>query len=227
MSNNGDNDKSRFANRDKYEEFFHLLFLQSEKGVWLAQFDKPMPINIPIEQQEEHLMKHSYLSDCNIAFVKMYGYEDPKEMIGARFPQLFDNAESANLENLRLFLRSNYKINQVETCEIGKNITQKYFLNDVIGVVEDGYLVRVWGLQEEITAERFRRKVLNRLTPQQCEILKLTAEGKTVKEIADKLGISTRTVESLRKCIKDTFELESIPQLIAFAVKNGIHTLQN
>jgi DNA-binding CsgD family transcriptional regulator len=82
-------------------------------------------------------------------------------------------------------------------------------------------------LQEEITAERFRRKVLNRLTPQQCEILKLTAKGKTVKEIADKLGISTRTVESLRKCIKDTFELESIPQLIAFAVKNGIHTLQN
>ena len=227
MSNNGDNDKSRFANRDKYEEFFRLLFLQSEKGVWLAQFDKPMPINIPIEQQEEHLMKHAYLSDCNIAFVKMYGYEDPKEMIGARFPQLFDNAEAANLENLRLFLRSDYRINQVETCEIGKNITQKYFLNDVIGVVEDGYLVRVWGLQEEITAERFRRKVLNRLTPQQCEILKLTAEGKTVKEIADKLGISTRTVESLRKCIKDEFDTESIPELVALAIKFGIEIRKN
>ena len=81
--------------------------------------------------------------------------------------------------------------------------------------------------KKKLQQRDFEEKVLNRLTPQQCEILKLTAEGKTVKEIADKLSISTRTVESLRKCIKDTFELESIPQLIAFAVKNGIHTLQN
>ncbi|MGA3286359.1 MAG: helix-turn-helix transcriptional regulator [Bacteroidota bacterium] len=227
MAKNGNSDNSHFTTRNKFDEFYRLNFLQSEKGVWLAQFDKPMPINIPIEQQEEHLMKHAYLSDCNIMFVKMYGYEDPKEMIGVRFPQLFDNAESANFENLRLFLRSNYSINQIESCEIGKNSMRKYFLNDVIGVVEEGYLIRVWGMQQEITVERYRRNVLSRLTSQQCEILKLTADGRTVKGIALKLGISPKTVESLRKGIKDTFELESIPQLVAFAIKNGLHTRQN
>jgi len=227
VAKNGNSDNSHFTTRNKFDEFYRLNFLQSEKGVWLAQFDKPMPINIPIEQQEEHLMKHAYLSDCNIMFVKMYGYEDPKEMIGVRFPQLFDNAESANFENLRLFLRSNYSINQIESCEIGKNSMRKYFLNDVIGVVEEGYLIRVWGMQQEITVERYRRNVLSRLTSQQCEILKLTADGRTVKGIALKLGISPKTVESLRKGIKDTFELESIPQLVAFAIKNGLHTRQN
>ena len=227
MANNGISDKSHFTTRNKFDEFYRLNFLQSEKGVWLAQFDRPMPIELPIEQQEEHLMKHAYLSDCNSAFVKMYGYEDPKEMIGVRFPQLFDNAEASNLENLRTFLKSDCKANQTGTCEIGKNGERKYFLNDVIGVVEDGHLIRVWGMQQEITVERFRRNVLSRLTSQQCDILKLTADGKTVKGIALKLGMSPKTVESLRKRIKDTFELESIPQLIAFAIKNGLHNRQN
>jgi DNA-binding CsgD family transcriptional regulator len=227
VAKNGNSDNSHFTNRNKFDEFYSLNFLQSEKGVWLAQFDKPMPVELPIEQQEEHLMKYAYLSDCNSAFVKMYGYEDPKEMIGVRFPQLFDNAEASNLENLRTFLKSGYNVTQTGTCEIGKNGERKYFLNDVIGVVEEGYLIRVWGMQQEITVERYRRNILSQLTSQQCEILKLTADGKTVKGIALKLGISPKTVESLRKGIKDTFELESIPQLVAFAIKNGLHTRQN
>jgi DNA-binding CsgD family transcriptional regulator len=227
VAKNGNSDNSHFTNRNKFDEFYRLNFLQSEKGVWLAQFDKPMPIELPIEQQEEHLMKHAYLSDCNNAFVKMYGYEDPKEMIGVRFPQLFDNADASNLDNLRTFFKTDYRIIQKETCEIGKNGERKYFLNDVIGVVEDGHLIRVWGMQQEITVERYRSNVLSRLTSQQCEILKLTADGKTVKGIALKLGMSPKTVESLRKRIKDTFELESIPQLIAFAIKNGLHNRQN
>jgi DNA-binding CsgD family transcriptional regulator len=231
VAKNSNSDNSHFTNRNKFDEFYRLNFLQSEKGVWLAQFDKPMPVELPIEQQEEHLMKYAYLSDCNSAFVKMYGYEDTKEMIGVRFPQLFDNAESANFENLHLFLRSNYKIDQVETCEIGKKGIRKYFLNDVIGVIEDNYLVRVWGVQEDITLQKSESEPENslekQLTPQQLNVLRLTVEGKKIKEIAAELDISPKTVEYIRKRIKDEFDTESIPELVALAIKFGIEIRKN
>ena len=231
MAKNGNSDNTQFTNRNKYDEFYRLNFLQSEKGVWLAQFDRPMPIELPIEQQEEHLMKHAYLSDCNSAFVKMYGYEDPKEMIGVRFPQLFDNSDASNLDNLRTFFKTDYRVIQKETCEIGKNGIRKYFLNDVVGVVEDNHLVRVWGMQEDVTLQKSESEPENslekQLTPQQLNVLRLTVEGKKIKEIAAELDISPKTVEYLRKRIKDRFDTESIPELVALAVKFGIEIKKN
>jgi len=225
MSNNGDNSNSHFTKRNKLDEFYRLNFLQSEKGVWLAQFDKPMPINIPIEQQVEHLMKHAYLSDCNITFVKMYGYEDPKEMIGVRFPQLFDNADASNLENLHTFFKTDCMVIQKETCEIGKNGVRKYFLNDVVGVIEDNQLVRVWGTQKDITADKSQREILKQLSPEQLKILKMTVEGKTMKEIAADVDVSPKTVESLRNQLKAIVGANTLAQLIAIAIQLGIQNI--
>ena len=225
MANNDINESHHFTKRNKLDEFYRLNFLQSEKGVWLAQFDKPMPINIPIEQQVEHLMKHAYLSDCNITFVKMYGYEDPKEMIGVRFPQLFDNADASNLENLHTFFKTDCMVIQKETCEIGKNGVRKYFLNDVVGVIEDNQLVRVWGTQKDITADKSQREILKQLSPEQLKILKMTVEGKTMKEIAADVDVSPKTVESLRNQLKAIVGANTLAQLIAIAIQLGIQNI--
>ena len=225
MTNNDINESHHFTKRNKLDEFYRLNFLQSEKGVWLAQFDKPMPINIPIEQQVEHLMKHAYLSDCNITFVKMYGYEDPKEMIGVRFPQLFDNADASNLENLHTFFKTDCMVIQKETCEIGKNGVRKYFLNDVVGVIEDNQLVRVWGTQKDITADKSQREILKKLSPEQLKILKMTVEGKTMKEIAADVDVSPKTVESLRNQLKAIVGANTLAQLIAIAIQLCIQNI--
>jgi PAS domain-containing protein len=161
MTHTGDNDKPRLTIRDKHEECYNLIFLQSDMGVWLAQFNEPLTIGLPIDQQVEHLLKHTYLSDCNIAFVKMYGYDLPENMIGMSFTQLFDNGEASNLFNLHNFLKNGYKARNIESIELGKNGIRKQFLNDIIGVVEDNHLVRVWGVQRDITAEKFQRKQEN------------------------------------------------------------------
>ena len=170
-------------------------------------------------------MKHAYLSDCNITFVKMYGYEDPKEMIGVRFPQLFDNADASNLENLHTFFKTDCMVIQKETCEIGKNGVRKYFLNDVVGVIEDNQLVRVWGTQKDITADKSQREILKQLSPEQLKILKMTVEGKTMKEIAADVDVSPKTVESLRNQLKAIVGANTLAQLIAIAIQLGIQNI--
>jgi DNA-binding NarL/FixJ family response regulator len=60
------------------------------------------------------------------------------------------------------------------------------------------------------------------LTPRQREILQLLAEGQSAKEVAAKLGISSRTVEFHKYHMMDILEVHNSAELIHFAIKNGI-----
>ncbi|MDN3686585.1 response regulator [Cyclobacterium jeungdonense] len=53
-----------------------------------------------------------------------------------------------------------------------------------------------------------------KLSPKETEILKLIAEGQTTKEIAQKLFISTRTVETHRNNMMKKLEVKNTPELI-------------
>jgi DNA-binding NarL/FixJ family response regulator len=65
-------------------------------------------------------------------------------------------------------------------------------------------------------------KATEALTPRQREILQLVAEGKTMKEIASQLNISTRTVESHKYDMMEKLGLKTTAELIQFAIKRGI-----
>jgi DNA-binding CsgD family transcriptional regulator len=221
------NNCNQFTNRIKSDEFYNFFFHRSKYGIWFALLDKPMPVNLPIDQQEEHMLKYAYLAECNFTFAKMYGYEHVKELIGARFPQLFIRTDTTNMDNLRVFLKNDYRIENIECHETGKNGERKYSLNDIVGVIKDDHLVRVWGRQKDITAEKSKRAMLKQLTPQQLNVLRLTVEGKKIKEIAAELDISPKTVEYIRKRIKDEFDTESLPELVALAIKFGIEIRKN
>jgi two-component system response regulator NreC len=60
------------------------------------------------------------------------------------------------------------------------------------------------------------------LTDREREILQLVAEGKSNKEIAGVLNISSTTVETHRAHILQKLGLHSVPDLILYAVRKGI-----
>jgi DNA-binding NarL/FixJ family response regulator len=62
-------------------------------------------------------------------------------------------------------------------------------------------------------------------TPRQAEIIRLLAEGKANKVIADDLGISIRTVETHRAKIMQKFGLHSLAELVHYAIRQKIVTL--
>ena len=63
-------------------------------------------------------------------------------------------------------------------------------------------------------------------TPREVEVIRLLAEGKTNKEIAALLGITVRTVETHRAKIMLKLGLHSLAELIHYAVRRGIATVQ-
>jgi DNA-binding NarL/FixJ family response regulator len=63
---------------------------------------------------------------------------------------------------------------------------------------------------------------LESLTPRQREILQLIAEGKNTQQMADKLFISTKTVESHRVLLMEKLNIHDVAGLIRFAIRAGI-----
>jgi len=62
------------------------------------------------------------------------------------------------------------------------------------------------------------------LTTREKEILKLYVEGYSNQEVADKLIISIRTVETHKNNIMQKFEFKSTVEMVKFALKNNIVT---
>jgi DNA-binding NarL/FixJ family response regulator len=60
------------------------------------------------------------------------------------------------------------------------------------------------------------------LTGRQREVLQLFAEGKSAKEVAAVLGLSTRTVEDHKYRMMETLGIENSAELIHFAIKHGL-----
>jgi len=64
------------------------------------------------------------------------------------------------------------------------------------------------------------------LTAREREITQLLAEGKSSKEVATLLNLSTKTVETHRSNIMRKLSLHSIRDLVVYAIKNNIIQIQ-
>jgi DNA-binding NarL/FixJ family response regulator len=67
---------------------------------------------------------------------------------------------------------------------------------------------------------------LPRLTPREREVIQLLAEGKSSKEVASLLNLSTKTAETHRSNIMRKLGIHSIRDLVVYAVKNDIIQVQ-
>jgi DNA-binding NarL/FixJ family response regulator len=61
-----------------------------------------------------------------------------------------------------------------------------------------------------------------RLTPRQREIVQLLAEGKSNKEVANKLGISVKTAETHRTNIMRALDFHSMSELVRYAIREHL-----
>lgn len=83
----------------------------------------------------------------------------------------------------------------------------------------DDYLRRIdGGTQKKPDSEN----IFALLTPRQREILQLIAEGNSTKEIANKLHVSVKTVETHRAQLMDRLDIRDIPGLVRYAIRTGI-----
>jgi DNA-binding CsgD family transcriptional regulator len=60
------------------------------------------------------------------------------------------------------------------------------------------------------------------LTPRQKEVLQLIAEGRSTREIAERLDVSIKTVETHRAHLMDRLDIRDVPGLVRLAIRAGL-----
>lgn len=67
--------------------------------------------------------------------------------------------------------------------------------------------------------------VFSVLTPREREVLQSLSEGLSTKEIATRLGVSVKTVETYRVQIMEKLDIHSVAELTKYAIREGITSL--
>ena len=93
----------------------------------------------------------------------------------------------------------------------------RYLSPEIVGVVVDDYVQRIVPAPESALA---------RLSEREREVLQLIAEGHSTTDVAARLHVSRKTVETHRKNIKLKLDLQSVAELTKFAIREGITSLE-
>jgi RNA polymerase sigma factor (sigma-70 family) len=75
--------------------------------------------------------------------------------------------------------------------------------------------------REESIEKNRARSLVRALSPRERDVLRLLVDGKANKEIADVLGLSTRTVEGHRGRLADKLRVGSLAEMVRLAILAG------
>jgi DNA-binding NarL/FixJ family response regulator len=110
---------------------------------------------------------------------------------------------------------------------VSSSLDEQMAVTSVRAGAEDIVLKRNLGrLSSAIESALAVRRRLRRLTPRQLEVLRLVAAGHTTREIARRLRLSAKTVESHRGEVMKRLGIHDVVALVRYAVRVGLVTLE-
>jgi chemotaxis protein methyltransferase CheR len=134
-------------------ERFQIFMEESIEPIWCFELDKPIPIDLPEDEQFDFLYSYAYLKENNKAYAQVVGYKRKEDLLGMRLSEIMPSSIPENTANVKQFIRSGYKLRDFVTVEFYKE--KKFIiLNNVKGIIKDGQLLRIWGTSRDITAQK-------------------------------------------------------------------------
>ncbi len=111
------------------------------------------------------------------------------------------------------FLSKDVQKEELHQAIIAVHKNKRYVGSNIALTVFEGFISSI--SKESIIEDQL-------LTDREIEIIKLFSDGLLYKQIADKLGISIKTVESHKANIMRKLELKSTVELVKYAIKNKL-----
>jgi PAS domain S-box-containing protein len=152
--------RRRVAALRETEERYRAFVANSAEGVYRLEFVPPVDTSRPHDEQIEHICRDGRFAECNDTFARMYGFGRAEEVVGAPLGAMLPPEEPVVRAYLTFAIESGYRVTDVESEERDREGRAVYFANSLWGVVEDGRLVRVWGIQRDVTGRRLAEERL-------------------------------------------------------------------
>ena len=136
--------------RESEQRYRAFVSLNSD-AMWRIEFEKPISIALPEEQQIDQIYRYGYLAECNDALARQFGLEKAAQLTGWRISDLAPITNPSVRDAALHAIRSGYHFTTVEVMPEGRDGTRRHVLRSQWGIVENGMLLRVWGTNRDIT----------------------------------------------------------------------------
>ena len=136
------------------DERYRAFIANSSEAIFRTELAEPMPITLPPDDQIAWVRKHGYVAECNTAFMVALGVRDaPSPIVGTRLGD-HPTWSRVYIERIREAIRNGYQVRNIEHVVHGPYGLDRVLLISMIGIVENGHVLRFWGSGRDVTAMR-------------------------------------------------------------------------
>lgn len=159
------------------DERYRAMVANSTEGICRIETGRPISTSLPVEEQVARLLGSAVVAECNDAYARMHGSAACEQVTGRRLADLRPGARERLAELLAAFVDSGYRLAEAETCDRNPRGELRCLTASFTGVVENGCLVRAWGVEHDVTE---RKRAATEREQLIAELQQALAEVKTL-----------------------------------------------
>ena len=133
------------------EASYKAFITNSSEAIWCYDMQPPIPINVELEEQVKQIARNARLVEANKVLLAMLGAESLDEILGMG---LVESGSTNYVFDLHYFVNNGYEMIDHDIIRQDKRGKNFYFQICCTGIIENGFLKRVWGTTKDVTARR-------------------------------------------------------------------------
>ena len=98
-------------------ELFQTFMEESIEPIWCFEFDEPISVDLPEDEQFTLFFSRGYLLENNRAYAQVVGYERREDMLGLRISEIMPPSIPENAEAIKQVIRAGYTLRDFVSVE--------------------------------------------------------------------------------------------------------------
>jgi signal transduction histidine kinase len=136
------------------DERYRAFVANSSEAIFRTELLEPMPVTLSPDEQVAWVRKNGFVAECNTAFMVALGVKDAQNpVVGSRLAD-HPTWSKVYVDRIRDAMRNGYQLRNIEHVVHGPYGLDRVLLISMIGIVENGRVLRFWGSARDVTAMR-------------------------------------------------------------------------
>ena len=135
------------------EARYKAFIANSSEAMYRLDLQPPIDIRLDYNTQAALILRDAVMAECNQVMARSLGASRPQDLLGIDLMGMSQSGDNFK-DDLREFVANGYRLIDKESIAEDTQHDEVFFQRSAIGIIEDGYLTRLWGTSRDITERR-------------------------------------------------------------------------